>query len=228
LSTLAIEPGYKYSYFAPVWYFAVMNTAVSIWEQPDVRDALDAVIAESKTRGNYDLIMAQIPSLFGDSDKATYLGFRALGFRPNQVLEVMQLPSDQLEIWYDDFPEMKVFEKEHLWDLQRKINADIVRLQFMRNMVMFLMKDSLIIRAGMVNSEGMSQRDFDYFKTVRRFYDTGQLLNLEKAIAPEKHRSNSLVLNFGPNQVTVVGNEDGTVALVEDDRGFIDADQAGD
>jgi hypothetical protein len=194
-----------------------MDTAVSIWERAGTRDALDAVMAESKTRGNYDLILAQIPSLFGDSDKATYLGFRALGFRPNQVLEVMQLPSDQLEIWYDDFPEMREFEKNYLWDLQRKINADIVRLQFMRNMVMFLMKDSLIIKQGMINSEGMSQRDFEYFKTVRRFYDTGQLLNLEKAIAPEKHRSNSLVLNFGPNQVMVVGNEDGSVEVIDAD-----------
>jgi hypothetical protein len=129
----------------------------------------------------------------------------------------MQLPSDQLEIWYDDFPEMREFEKNYLWDLQRKINADIVRLQFMRNMVMFLMKDSLIIKQGMINSEGMSQRDFEYFKTVRRFYDTGQLLNLEKAIAPEKHRSNSLVLNFGPNQVMVVGNEDGSVEVIDAD-----------
>jgi hypothetical protein len=194
-----------------------MDTAVSIWERAGTRDALDAVMAESKTRGNYDLILAQIPSLFGDSDKATYLGFRALGFRPNQVLEVMQLPSDQLELWYDDFPEMREFEKNYLWDLQRKINADIVRLQFMRNMVMFLMKDSLIIKQGMINSEGMSQRDFEYFKTVRRFYDTGQLLNLEKAIAPEKHRSNSLVLNFGPNQVMVVGNEDGSVEVIDAD-----------
>lgn len=194
-----------------------MTTELSIWDQPETRDRFDVMLAESAERGNYDVIVAQIPALFGDSEKATYLGFRGLGLRPKQVLEVMGLPEDQLEVWYSEWPEMKEFELKHLWDLQRKINADIVRLQFMRNMTMFLLKDSLIIRQGMMDINNLSQREYNYFRTARRFYDMSQLLALEKAIAPEKHRPNSLTLNFGVNQVQVIENDDGGIEVVNED-----------
>lgn len=193
-----------------------MDRALSVWESEGTRDRFDVMIEDSKERGNYDIILAQIPAMFGDSEKATYLGFRALGLRPGQVLEVMELPKDQLEVWYAELPEMKEFETKHLWDLQRKINADIIRLQFMRNMTMFMLKDSLIIRKGMVDFDGMSPREYNYLRTVRRFYDMGQLLNLEKAIAPEKHRNNSLTLNFGPNQIQVVENDLGEIEVVNE------------
>jgi hypothetical protein len=183
-----------------------MDKSVSIWEKPEIGDRLDEII---RADDNLDLVLAQIPSLFGDSDKATYLGFRALGLRPKQALELLDLPIGILEVWKEETPQFEEFEYKCLTELQKNINADIIRLQFLRNMTMFLFRDSLTIRRSLTDFESMSNREAAYLRSVRRFYSNSDLLALEKAIAPEKHRNNTLVLSFGNNVFQVEDSEDG-------------------
>jgi hypothetical protein len=184
-------------------------TTVTIWERDELADPINEVIERAKEHGNYDLVMAQIPALFGDSDKATYLGFRALGFRARQALEFLGLELAILELWYEETPELKDFELERLGELQRNIGADIIRLQFLRNMTLFLFQDSRMVAKSLNEFNEMSNREFNYLKANRRFYTSGEFLNLQKAMEPEKHRTNTLVLNFGGQGFKVVEDDDG-------------------
>lgn len=190
-----------------------MTTALSIWENEGLGDILDDIIKEDD---NLDLVLSQIPGMFGDSEKATYLGFRALGMRPNQAMELLGLDMETLDLWYTVTPNFREFETKCLRELQSSINANIIRLQFMRNMTMFMFRDSLTIRKGLTDMEGMSPREFDYLKSVRRFYSNNDFLALEKAIAPEKHRNNTLVLSFGGNAFEVVDENDGQGAQMHE------------
>lgn len=186
-----------------------MSTEVSIWENQGLADPINAIIERAKEHGNYDLVMAQIPALFGDSDKATYLGFRALGFRANQAMDLIGLPMKFLDLWYEETPELREFEYEQLPALQKNISADIIRLQFLRNMTLFLFQDSRIVGKSLQGLNELTNREYNYLRSNRRNYTNTELLNLQKAMEPEKHRTNTLVLNFGGQGFKVVEDDDG-------------------
>lgn len=179
---------------------------VAIWDRVEPIDVLDEAI---KSGSNWDLVLSQIPSLFGYSDKATYLGFRAVGLTVEQALNCLGLGWADYKKWAEETPELVEFEKERLYDLQSKVGADIIRMGFLRNMTMFLFKDQKVIREAMVDIDSMSQRDFEYFKATRRFYSTHDLLALEKAVNPEAHRQQTIVLSFGDNSFEMLDNPEG-------------------
>ncbi len=192
-----------------------MTTDVNIWDSTEVVDALDRVISQAT---DMDLVMAQIPGLFGESQKATYLGFRAIGLTKTQAKEVLGITDADFEVWKMETPEFEEFEYKCLHELQSKIGADIIRLGFLRNMTMFMFKDQMVIRKGLQNMESMSGREYNYMRAVRRHYTNHDLLALEKAIAPEKHRDNTLTLSFGNAAFEILDAEMGQpqIKLVED------------
>ncbi len=192
-----------------------MTTSVNIWDSPEVVDALDMVISQAT---DMDLVMAQIPGLFGESQKATYLGFRAIGLTKGQAMEVLGLSEEDFTVWKTETPEFEEFEYKCLHELQSKIGADIIRLGFLRNMTMFMFKDQMVIKKGLMNMEEMSGREYNYMRAVRRHYTNHDLLALEKAIAPEKHRDNTLTLSFGNSAFEILDAEMGQpqIKLVED------------
>lgn len=192
-----------------------MGTDVSIWDRSDLVDPLDEIIKRGNTEGNYDLLLSQIPSMFGDSEKATYLGFRALGFRKNQALELMGLNEAVYNIWVQETPEMEQFELERLGYMQSRVNADIIKLQFMRNMTLFLFQDSRIMSKSLAGFNELTPREYNYLRSIRRFYSNGDLLSLQKALEPEKHRNNTLVLSFGNSMFEVIEEDEGQTRLQE-------------
>ena len=170
---------------------------VSMDLAPVLVDALDEIISGPDAK--LDLVLSVIPGLFGTSDKATYLGFRAIGLTVDQALEILQLgPEDYLR-WCRQTPEFREFELNHLPILQSRVGADLIRLGFMRNMTMLLYRDQLsILRSiGPQGFEGLSEREFAYLRQIRRFYTTADLRSLQMAIEPDRHRANVLVLSFG-------------------------------
>lgn len=186
----------------PRRYRRTMTSAVAnIWDSQLAVDQLDVIM---KNTDDLDLVMAQIPGIFGESPKATYLGFRAVGLTPIQAMQVMDEDLETLEEWYEDTPWMRVFEMEKLPELQSRVGADIVRLGFLRNMTMFLFQDQTILRKSFSGLENMSSREYSYLKSSRRFYTTHDLLALEKAISPEKHRDQTLILSFGGRGYEVI------------------------
>lgn len=177
----------------------------SVWQDRATVDLLDQFIGDGGD--TWDMVLAQIPSLFGTSDKATYLGFRSLGFHTGQALELAKVSRMDYEGWRNNSPQIFEWEKDHLIELQQRVGADVVRLAFLRNMTLFLFKDGVTLRQAMVDQESMTDRDFSYLKVIRRHYTMADLLNLEKAIAPEKHRDLNLTLQWNQNQFEVVDGE---------------------
>ena len=175
------------------------ENGTTIWEDPRLADRLDYYLANPD---DHDTAVAMIPSLFGISDKATYLGFRALGFTPRQSMEIIGLGLDELEYWSNTDLEFMKFELEYLPELQRNASSEIIRLAFLKNMALFVAKDSMIVRKSLINMNGLSKREWEYLQQVRKHYTPNDLLAMEKAMNPEKYRENQvIVLNWGDQQV---------------------------
>lgn len=193
----------------------MQSREMTIWQDAKAVDTLESII-ESGER--LDLVLAQIPALFGTDDKATYLGFRAVGLTPAQAMDVLGYDMQVLEEWQADSPAFLQFEADHLWELQSRVGADIVRMGFLRNMTMFMFKDQQTIRKLLTDQEGMSEREFTYAKSIRRLYSTHDLLALQKAVQPEKHRNNTLVLSFGGQGYEIIdGDPDSMEPRIEPD-----------
>jgi hypothetical protein len=160
-------------------------------------DELDRII--SGPNAKLDTVLSYIPGLFGTSNKATYLGFRAIGLTVDQALEVLQKDYSDYLRWCEQSPEFRDFELNHLPILQSRVGADLIRLAFLRNMTMLMWKDQEVIMKSMTGRglQDMSDRDFTYFRQIRRFYTTSDLKALQSAVEPEKHRANVLVLQIG-------------------------------
>lgn len=179
-----------------------------IWASEFVADELDRIFAEAN--GNEDIVMSFIPSLFGTSIKARYLGFRAVGLTTAQALEILSLDTRILQVWREETPEMIEFEYKHLPKLQSQVSAEIVRLGFLRNMTMFIFRDQTIINKMMTGMDNMTQREYIYGKYARSFYTPTHLLALDKASNPDKHRTQVVALQF---------NNQNVFELIEDDSG---------
>lgn len=182
---------------------------------PRVYDQLDLYLAD---KNNVDEVMAQIPTLFGISVKASFLGFRALGLTAKQALEVLELDEEYLDYWRESEPYFLEFEATHLHRIQRECSAEIIRMGFLRNMALLVAKDAQIIRTGMVNLDYLSKREFDYFTKVRNHYTPGDLYNLEKALSPEKHQQNMTINLTWGNTISQTIEEGNVGGLSYEDR----------
>ena len=173
---------------------------MNIWEQPQVADQLDQYLSNPD---DMDTTLSMVPSLFGISDKATYLGFRSLGLTAQQSLEVMGLPEDYLEIWTED-PYFFDFEYKNLGRLQKHASTEIIRLGFLKNMALFVAKDAKIIRESLTRGlDALSQREFKYLVSVRSHYTPSDMYSLEKALNPEAHKDNVVInLSWGVGMET--------------------------
>ena len=196
---------------------------MDIWELPEVADQLDQYLSNPE---DTDTALAMIPSLFGTSDKATYLGFRALGLKPAQALEVMGLDEEYISYWRDTDPEFLDWEKVNLPRLQREASTEIIRLGFLKNMALFVAKDATIIRKSLLDMDALSKRDFQYLLKVRGHYTPGDLYSLEKALNPDSHQENlNIHLSWGSGMETPPEVIEGVVSPYQLMEGNHDTDQ---
>lgn len=163
---------------------------------PMFRRSVDALDKYIKRNDDLDLILSMIPTQFGSSEKATYLGFRAVGLTAPQALKCLGLELTDYLRWMEETPQLADFENEHLPELQARCPQEIIRLGFMRNMAKFILLDGRIIDMAHNDVANMSENEFAYLKTARRHYTAKQFLDLERAVHPEKHQQQTLVLNF--------------------------------
>lgn len=168
---------------------------MDIWN--DTR-APAVITSIANDKSNWQLYMAQIPSRFGLDEKATYLGFRALGMTPRQAMDVIGQDEALLKIWWEEDPELLEFESNYLIELQRYVGPEVIRLGFLRNMTMFIFQDQMTIKKSLGSGmNNLTQREYDYMKYTRRFYGMDSLVNLDKALNPDKHRETKIVLQLG-------------------------------
>lgn len=161
---------------------------------------------------------ARIPTFdTGNELKVKYLSYRAVGFTFKESCHLAEVKADVVRGWRRTDADFKSFEKTDLRPLQKEAAKDILETEFKRNILMLVRKDARIIEKSMqsFNTEdngtvdGMelfTEREFEYFKAIRRFYTPDQLLQLSKALEPDK---------FGENKVVVLSFNGGDVSLPE-------------
>ena len=160
-------------------------------------------------RNDWSKVIAQIPGLFGSSKRATFLSYRAIGLTERQVCSIMELSRSTPSIWRKN-QYFKDFEYNHLYELQSTISTRLIHLGFVRNMIQLLVKDSALIRKAFTDDGlmEMTDREFALYKHIRGQYTASELLSIEKALAPEKHKEN-LIINLTWNngeQIETVQN----------------------
>ena len=164
--------------------------------QPAVADLFDDILHSPEA--DFDLIKSRIPSLFGVSDKATYLAYRSLGLKPSQALQAMEYTEDLLEEWKVTDPDFLIWESTYITRLQNTLATDMVTLGFMRNMAMFVAMDSVLIRKASIGQDLLDKREHDYLLKIRGQYGAGELLSLQKVLHPGLHEDNiNITLSFG-------------------------------
>lgn len=144
-----------------------------------------------------DLAMGFIPSQFGTSEKATYLGFRAVGLPHRDALMILEKDETAYERWCEETPPFEELVNEHLAELQARCAENITRLQFMRNMSMFFLLDHRMLRRAHTEFNEMSETEAAYLRTARRHYTPKTLRDLDIALEPEKYQNQTIVLQFG-------------------------------
>lgn len=135
--------------------------------------------------------------------KSAYLGYRACGFSVMAACDLVPVQHKTVVGWRKSDPDFADFESNRLYELQRNIGPDILRLEFLRNFKLALKGDFKVLNAaallgvnrGVVgaNSEGeletlragLTDREFEYLKTIRKHYGPQELLALHKALEPE-------------------------------------------
>ena len=134
-------------------------------------------------------LLARIPFLAGSSNMANYLSYRATGFSVKEAAQLAGVTYPTLLEWRAVNEAFVAIEtSETLLDLQNNVAQDVIRLEFLRNMRVLLNKDSAVIRAANEDIETLSDREYEYFKLIRKHYTASEYLALMKALEPERHQ----------------------------------------
>lgn len=145
-------------------------------------------------------LLSRIPLLAGDSRKMDYLNWRATGFPVKQACELAGVSLKLVNRWRRNDEVFRLFESDRLPELQRLVGPDLLRLDFMRNFKLLLHTDAKIIMKGYKRLNGfqvqMDDQEWAYFRQIRSHYTPNDYLNLEKALAPEKHRERPVVIQL--------------------------------
>lgn len=149
------------------------------------------------------IIEARIPD-FGNELKVRYLSYRAIGFNVKESTHLTGVTSKTIRTWRKNDEDFKSFELDNLRDLQKTAAKDLIELEFRRSFVMLLKRDARTIEQAMQDyGEGISKvsgfellsdREWEYFKTIRKFYTPDQMLQLSKALEPEAHQENRIIV----------------------------------
>ena len=175
-----------------------------------VLDTLDEILDSDDM--DVETAVSRIPSMFGSSLKATYFGLRSLGLNPTQVAKALNMEEGTIQHWKNTDKNFIEFEQQALPLLQKNSGIQIVRLAFLRNMTMFIMKDAHIIGKSLEEGpESLTDREFKYLLQLRKHYTPSDLLAIEKAVNPEAHNGKvEINLTWGNGNTIIDG--DGTFA----------------
>lgn len=149
-------------------------------------------------------------ALSSNPRKTDYLGNRACGFSIKEACNLSNITLATLHKWRREDSEFAEFESNNLYELQKNIGPDVIRLGFLRCFKLFLKIDyevlykagilGLDIRGGVSEGEaisaGLTTREYEYLCKIRKEYAPAAMLALHRALEPD--------------------------ALPEDDRGILD------
>lgn len=147
---------------------------------------------------------ARIPT-FDNELKVQYLKYRAVGFSFRESCHMAEVKASVVMEWRRKDKEFKAFEFERINDMQKYAAKELLELEFRRNALMFMRKDGRIINKSMNEYdngtggftdgiENLTEREYDYLKAIRKHYTPDQMLQLSKALEPERHSDNTIVV----------------------------------
>lgn len=149
------------------------------------------------------ILQAKLP-LITNPRKASYLSYRATGFKVREACNLAEINLSTVLRWRREDPDFASWETKSLGFLQSEMADDILRAEFMRNMKLALRRDFRVLYKSIYNLEGLSDREYSYLRTVRRHYTPADLLALERALSPDiqpKSSSVHVTVNVGAEQV---------------------------
>ena len=186
----------------------------------------------TETDNELAIMEGRIPS-FENETKVTYLQYRAVGFNVKEACHLAEIEVSVVKAWRKEDEFFKDFEKTNLREMQTNAAKEIVELEFRRNMMMLFRKDARVIQKGMQATwdpsskqwidgiETFTDREWDYFKTIRKHYTPDQMLQLSKALEPERHNEKQLVVltwDGRPNQLPEANDIEGvSVEIIDGD-----------
>ena len=149
-----------------------------------------------------DTLLSRVP-LFDNPRKTDYLGYRACGFHVHAACDLVPIMYKTVVGWRKSDSRFAEFESNRLYELQKSIGPDLLRLEFLRNFKLVLIADNKVlnkaallgVNVGAVHVDGngneavvragLTEREYDYLKVARKNYSPQDLLALHRALEPE-------------------------------------------
>lgn len=157
-----------------------------------VTDSFDEMVRSSQEgleSPDFRAVLSRIPALFGTSEKATYLALRALGLPSVDACGVLRIKHHTILTWCKNDEFFAEIENNRIIELQRHLGPDLARISFLKNAVLLYAQDGKLIKRLLeVGLDGLSDREYTYLTKVRSQYTPAQILDLEKAVNPERHQ----------------------------------------
>jgi len=150
----------------------------------------DIVVADDTE----EALKARLP-LITNPRKANYLANRACGFSVREACNLAGVNQGTVMRWRREDEDFVSWEGRSLMFLQREMVDDILRAEFLRNMRLALNRDGKVLYKSVYNFEGMTPREYEYLKLIRKHYTPSDLLALERAMAPEEGHSKTGSVN---------------------------------
>jgi hypothetical protein len=173
----------------------------------EIRRLMTAEVDEKDLVQYYDvdaeeLSLARIPLLTGSTNKRRYLSYRAMGFSTREAAQLADVSQGGVARWRNADPEFKHVEVSLLRELQTTLASDIIRMEFLRCMRLAMNRDQRVLYKAAVDLGSLTDREFQYLQKIRSLYTPGELIQLDKATAPDVDDRGSVTATL---QVTLSG-----------------------
>ncbi len=163
------------------------NVALVPEEEPAPTPDPDGIDLQDET--GQQALLSRIPHMQGGpktaESKADYLGFRASGFPIRQACYLANINQSTLMRWRNSDPDFADFEKEKLSELQAGVGGELVRLEFLRNMLLAMRTDFKVLYKAVHHLDRLTEREFKVLQKIRSLYSPQDLLAVSRAITPD-------------------------------------------
>lgn len=158
----------------PICYVGGMNDDTTM----DVTTLDDSELPDVDSAEN--VVLGMIPYMTGDSRKAQYLAFRAVGFAVREALELVDVTSRTLRNWRRSDGEFARLDSDGLAELREKVAVEATAVRFLRNFTLIQLRDYHVFHKLATDPDAMTRDEKAWAKEARKYYTPQQLDALKK------------------------------------------------
>ena len=122
---------------------------------------------------------ALLPFYQGDTRKSVYLSYRATGFAIEESCQLAEVPLRTLHRWRQTDPNFRAADGEKIAELRKQLANEYIRVEFLRNFRLVLVKDYLILKKSLTPIMELNEQEHQYLLKMRSHYTPQQLAILE-------------------------------------------------